>query len=565
MTHLDTRLAGYHPEPLNFNDNPLTSRPNDSEPKVLSPNRPLKREWSEGGDEVEESTESLHTLPPGLPGRRHPATAFAQMTGFALGGAILAAGHHIYYTALHLTPSDGTTSIGGHIVSHQAITTFVGTVFIFLVRLCLSQSISKAFDQRLWYSVRRTAMKLGGLDALFSVLGDPVAFLNFEMVWRAKVAAGLAFIAWTGAFGVIPVPGSLTVQSIQTHSTEDMTVATVNLAKEPESGLLYTFSPIRSYNGPAPIVQTVASKALLESNIATWPNPCGSDCSYNLTFFAPSFSCSEPSGSSIQGRVNIWSVLPIIEGTTADILNVQYISDFQGNILSETNCTSFNSTYTVAIQFQDNQQSVDVLDIALGSSFGTNLTLIIDDPTFRPALAALKDAVSNSLIGGVFQNVETGLSITGSTLALYSALANNTIPSNPVFLPDTPALIEQLLTNASISMISRNLWNTTASARIVRTVQVYVYAPRVLWAGYGAAIGVTLLAMTVGMHAVWRNGGGGGKAFSLIMATTRNPGLDAVTDRALHEREYRETYMNLRFRYTNLAEDGVDRLAFCEE
>jgi hypothetical protein len=460
-------------------------------------------------------------------------------------------------------------------------------------------------DQRLWHTVRRSALKLGGLDALFSVLNDLMALLDFEMVWHAKIAAVLAFLAWTGPFGVIPVPGSLTVQSIETHSMEDMTVATVNLAQEPASGgAIYTSSPIRaylfpllvfmtgcsliytqgSYASPAPIVQTVASKTLLESAITAWPSTCGPNCSYNLTFFGPSFSCSAPSSTPIEARVPIWFVPPVSTRSTTDTLSVQYISDFQGNIQSETNCTSFNSTYNLVIQFQGSQPTVKVLDIELGPPFGTNLTLIIDDPTcasiflfvlteiilspfptVRPALAALKDAVSAALVGSIFQDTETGISITGRTLALNSALANNTVPTNPVFRTDTPQLIEQLLTNATISMMSHNLWTTIALASIVRSVDVFVYAPRVLWGGYGAAIGVTLFAIAVGLHAVWQNGGGGGKAFSLIMATTRNPALDAITDQALHEKGYRDIYTNLRFRYTIIAGREVDRLAFCEE
>jgi hypothetical protein len=172
--------------------------------------------------------------------------------------------------------------------------------------------------------------------------------------------------------------------------------------------------------------------------------------------------------------------------------------------------------------------------------------------------------VSTSLVGSVFQDQQIGSTITGGTLALYSALANNSIPSNPVFRSNTPQLIEELLTNATISMISRSLWSTTTSVDTVRDVNVFVYDPHVLWAGYGAAMGVTLLGMLVGLHALWANGGGGGKAFSLIMATTRNPALDTVTQRALHQREYRATYMNLRFRYTQLQDREGERLAFCE-
>ncbi|KAJ6573158.1 hypothetical protein DFH09DRAFT_1362250 [Mycena vulgaris] len=445
--HLDTRLADYHPEPLNFNDNPLNFSTPGSESKVFSPNRAHKAEPTAGPYDGEQFGQRLDTLPQGLPGRRHPATAVAQMAGFALAGAILSVGHHVYYASLHLSPADGTTRIAGHPISRQKVTNFVATVFIFLVKLCLSQSISKAFDQRLWYTVRRSSMKLNGLDALFGVLGDPVAFLNFEMVWRAKVAAGLAFIAWTGTFGVIPVPGSLTVQSMETLATEDITVPTVDLAKNPVSGAIYSSSPIGNYTTPATFTQTVASKAVIEAEIATWTNPCGSDCSYNITFFAPSFSCSAPSDSAIQSRIPIWSLPGIAVLDT---------------VLSQTTCSSFNSTYNIAIEFRDNVQKVEVLDVALGSSFGTDLTLI-NDPALsravRPALAALKDAVSISLTGSIFQNLQTGLDISGGTLALYSALANNTLPTNPVFRTSTPQLIEDLLTNTTISMISRNLWS----------------------------------------------------------------------------------------------------------
>ncbi|KAJ7713356.1 hypothetical protein B0H14DRAFT_3016562, partial [Mycena olivaceomarginata] len=431
------------------------------------------------------------------------------------------------------------------------IANFVATVFIFLVKLCLSLSIAKAFDQQLWYTVRRRAMRLAGLDALFSVLVDPTAFFNLEMVWRAKVAAGLGFMAWTATFAVIPVPGSLTVQSIQTHTTTDIIVPTVNLAKDPTGGPIYTFSPIRSYNTAGPIPQSVANKALIDQDIATWMSPCGAgaDCSYNLTFFAPSFKCSAPMSTAIQAVVPIWNVQAPIKGTDTDTLSVQYLSDLEGNIISQTNCTSFNSTYSLAVAYHDNQQKINILNITLGSTFGTNATIIIDDPTYRPALAAVKDAVSNALLGS------TGLSVSG--IALYSALANNTIPTNPSFRTDTPQLIEQLLANTTISLIPRALWSTSVSADVVR-------APHTLWAGYGAAVGVTLLCMAVGLHALGRNGGGGGKAFSLIMAMTRNPALDAVTNRALHEKDYRETYSNLRFRYTNLDGRDGNRLAFQE-
>lgn len=172
--------------------------------------------------------------------------------------------------------------------------------------------------------------------------------------------------------------------------------------------------------------------------------------------------------------------------------------------------------------------------------------------------------MTTTLTGVVFQNRQTGLTVTGTTLVLYSVLANDTFSTNFGMRTDTPQLIEQLLTNTTINLIARNLWTTTVSADIVRNPNVFVYQPHVLWAGYATAIGVTLLSIVVGLHALWCNGGGGGKAFSLIMATTRNPALDDVTIRALHQKDYRAIYGNLRFRYRNLGGRDEDRLAFCQ-
>ncbi|KAJ7354228.1 hypothetical protein DFH08DRAFT_955626 [Mycena albidolilacea] len=404
------------------------------------------------------------------------------MTGFALAGALLAVVHHIYFVSLHLTPADGTVRVGGQPVSHQKIANFIATVFIFLVKLCLSLSKGS---------------------------------------WR----------------------GQLLHSNTQYHGYNR---PNRQPRKGPNGRSHLYFSPIRSYNTAGPIPQSVANKALIDQDIATWTSPCGAgaDCSYNLTFFAPSFKCSAPTSTAVQAIVPIWNVQALIKGTDTDTLSVQYFSDLEGNIISQTNCTSFNSTYSLAVAYHDNQQKINILNITLGIAsaiFPSEKMNQLNAASDRLALAAVKDAVSNDLLGSVFQDRETGLNVSGITL--YSALANNTIPTNPSFRTDTPQLIEQLLANTTISLIARALWRRLLCGR---------------------SVGVTLLCMAVGLHALGRNGGGGGKAFSLIMATTLIPALDAVTNRALHEKDYRETYSNLRFRYTNLDGRNGNRLAFQE-
>ncbi len=336
-----------------------------------------------------------------------------------------------------------------------------------------------------------------------------------------------------------------------------------------------------SYNGPAPVTQTVANKALIEGSIATLQSPCGQNCSYNLTFFAPSFKCTPPTGSRVEARIPSWEAGPTVKGDDVDTLNIKWISDFQSNFQSVTNCTSYNSTYTLNVAFEDNKQQIDIRDVSSGSPFGTNQTLFPDDSTcefsrsqlelkltlnlfqVRPALAAIKDAVSNGLIGSVFQNMQTGLNV-DRTLVLYSLLANNTDPTNPTFSTDTPRLIEEMLRNASVSVMTKSLWSTSAMTEVQTQTNVFVYSPRVLWAGYGSCIGVALPAIVIGMYALWCNGGGGTRVFSLIMSTTRNPALDDV---AMEAQDVSGRYTEEpRFKYGRLMDrDGRVRLAFSEE
>jgi hypothetical protein len=221
--------------------------------------------------------------------------------------------------------------------------------------------------------------------------------------------------------------------------------------------------------------------------------------------------------------------------------------------MSYTNCVAYNSTYHIGVHYSNNTQIVNVQQTELHSSFGTSNT-IPGDPNGeqdlsiilgiiyiilligQALLAAVKDSVVEMVAGAIIYSSQTGVQITNQTLVLYSSFASygNISATSPdsgqsvVFPTAVPNLIEQLLQNTTISLLSASRQNTSTIASSQSTINVYSYHARILWIGYGTCIGATLVAMMIGMLAVRSNGGSGDRSFSLLVATTRNPALDDI-------------------------------------
>lgn len=147
-------------------------------------------------------------------------------------------------------------------------------------------------------------------------------------------------------------------------------------------------------------------------------------------------------------------------------------------------------------------------------------------------LAAVTASVVTALQGSIFLDRQIGLQLNGTGLVMYSALLNTSSTDAGLdfleFLPNTPQLIQDILTNTSIGMMSQPFWNTTTLATIDTTSTVFSYDPGVLWAGYGACLGVAFVAIMIAVYSVWENGGSGDRSFALIVATTRSSTLDRL-------------------------------------
>jgi hypothetical protein len=99
-------------------------------------------------------------------------------------------------------------------------------------------------------------------------------------------------------------------------------------------------------------------------------------------------------------------------------------------------------------------------------------------------------------------------------------------------------IIEELSRNQTLSLSSNDrFWVPMANASFANVtyqmdldeVVSYEYDPSSLWRAYGTAIALSLVAVILGLRALWINGVSHDNAFSSIMATTRSRYLDELT------------------------------------
>ena len=395
------------------------------------------------------------------------------------------------------------------------------------------------------------------------------------------------------------------------------------------------------YQGPTASIQNLAARTLLSGSIPPWSNPCpGSTlCSYNQTFFAPSFNCSQP-----QNVTDLFNGIPLARwsasvetGLERDFLSVTWVSNLNetATVLS-TNCTSYNSTYDVTISFREEQSRGTIPDIVvnritLEKSFGTadprNWSMPVDagnssvggNPfgTFNPNqtipypktrlkttqllslgqafLSSIKDAVTTTFSGNILFDPDVGLLVPDSALVMFSpaqaATSNGSESRRSLFFnPDIDRIIQDTLTNTTLSLLSLHLWTTTvpttaltgiegpgngegagagASDSQPRTQALFIYDPLVLWIGYSICIGLTLIIVIIGLYSASKNGGSRDTRFSTVVrSVTGNRVLDKYME--LRERDLalvsasslgsedalRKEFLELKLRYGRVGMGG---------
>ena len=543
------------------------------------------------GPAVEPPTsDAIHQRPPRFPGLK----SYATMSGLLVLAAATALAQHSYYN--HLNHQEIN-----RVALPQSWVTRIGNTLAFLFKTCLSAEACVAFCQGFWHVVRRKAIRLGGLDAMFGVLYDPRNFANSDLLLRAKTLFVLAVISWIFPITAILSPGALTGYIF--HAQDLVLIVVIPL---PMSILVNAQVPVlgpmdadvgfietgtgESYLGLTQQLTQVAIRVLTGGELITWQSPCTSNCSYNVSFSGPAYSCQ-----------SVASVPSFLTSTVQDYTWIPYLAgeDWTGDLASQglwivrgwpseynvTQCRVFEATYTTTVHYFENIQTVntsivyqDQIPGSIQNYTETEVYGQIKSSWTLLNMFSISESVTRMLAGIVEVSSVYGGYDFNSTLIGVSNLATFS-PFNATFPDNFETLLEELLINTTLSLnyfltkptISQNDdYNMTSPViqTLVRTTQLsyppaYSYSAITLWAIYGPALIVGFLVLCAGCYMLADNGVDSDMSFTQVLVTTRNETLDRRCEGAWMGGEYlTKSLRDTKLKYGQLggltAEDDED-------
>jgi len=152
------------------------------------------------GDAVEPLQEAFGHHPPPRPiGPKPLVTSILCL----IGGVVVAGVQHLFYSFLNGKDVENFAIPQGWVIR-------IGTGFAFLFHAILVPAIAAAFAHRFWYSARQKVLSVRAIDGLFSILGNPLAFLNLELLSKTKLLCVLAGVGYLIPVASILAPGALT-------------------------------------------------------------------------------------------------------------------------------------------------------------------------------------------------------------------------------------------------------------------------------------------------------------------------------------------------------------------
>ncbi|KAF1839391.1 hypothetical protein BDW02DRAFT_150583 [Decorospora gaudefroyi] len=226
-----------------------------------------------------------------------------------LAGFAAAVGHHMFY--LHLD---------GHPATKQLMMVRYGTALAFFVKSTLVGIVIMCNRQRIWYTFRRKAMTINGIDGLFSATEDPTQFFrNGEMIRNGKLATLMAACTWLLPIASVLSPASLMSELRTLNETTTCSVAKLDFAHESTYNFRTMsparFKPLSFYNTTDVFANKPgwfdyydqpsknARRLVFSSAYLKKPQPrenasstfCGSgwNCTYSITFTGPGYKCDD--------------------------------------------------------------------------------------------------------------------------------------------------------------------------------------------------------------------------------------------------------------------------------
>ncbi|CUS07731.1 unnamed protein product [Tuber aestivum] len=375
------------------------------------------------------------------------------MVGLFLLGMAFTVGHFLFYKHWQ------DRVVRGKLEQEYIIR--AGTAFAFLSKASLAGAVVVAHKQNAWGTVRKRAITLDGIDAMFVATTDLTSFWNWDMLRRAKVASTLALLAWCIPISAIITPGSLSVSLVQRQFNTSLLIPSTNFSDPigfvTELTLSILQDKTRKTNAPEAIAGATIGPSAFLSRIASAAATSGEilpikpprqNCSYVHKFHGPSLRCKTAdlrATREIQrtmdydksGRIRyaavydpeiIGDTCSILVGLAYDTIDVQnqtysicgpngggcMAGTAQETKLDDPNygrafsCELFNTSFAVNISFQDSVQKFGVRKLEHLSPVSCSP---LGQPTINPRPSkewkssyAVFAAMGEILVGNVTKN-----------------------------------------------------------------------------------------------------------------------------------------------------------------
>jgi hypothetical protein len=334
-----------------------------------------------------------------------------------------------------------------------------------------------------------------------------------------------------------------------------------------------------SYLGSSDQLRRVAVRVLTNGEISPFPSPCGSNCTYNVTFIGPAYNCIRldpsatlPNLTDTADRISIG--LPPSSGLVsfyaAELLGTnQGLWVAYGPAPNNTvHCTLYNATYKTQVEFRNNigilatdierheQLNTSAIHDGYNNLSTFNLNALSETQPnstkyaqqwkysnmvsmHRAIVEILEGAVERaSALGGYgFQNTLIGvanfITVGPGAFTFQSPQENFTMVLETLLINTTLSCFS-FLQRESVQSLSwppsfkQPAQYTNAIATVIMYPATYSYSSTVLWEAYGAAIFVSVICIVVGAYMLWDNGVDADMSFSQVLVTTRNRSLDQV-------------------------------------
>ncbi|CEN62687.1 hypothetical protein ASPCAL09319 [Aspergillus calidoustus] len=496
------------------------------------------------------------------------------MIGFAVCGALLALGHHLYYDSLDNTLVTST--------NQQTWAIRIGTGFAFLVKASLVSAVGVAAVQEIWAVLRRKYMTLRGIDGMFAVLTSPLAFLVPDLWMYAKILTMMAIVSWVIPLTAVITPATLSVRLLQTSNITATHVPTLKFSDNSFWRPWVTDGPRGEIITPAPAImrQLTTTASSMQVPPFTPPSP---NSSYTLEFWGPSYDCrglSEVGAARVTNSTgdDVGSVKELWE---KQIGNEEYwwykgvwynrnmifvyakghnpLWDHQDSDgMTRLVCQLWNTSYVAHLNYTNSVRTLTPLSTELiaPSNFsggeGANATIMDQGPEVNGGFylthllfggllsyeiwsTQSNTLLSNAAANAVYKSIspmETALfgcaefwNTSDYEKILGAGGAETTVNCRNGTLA---AAIADLSRNFTYSLLSLNAANTLLPVTVSSGQNFYSYNVGNLLAAYMSALGATVACVIIGLVALYKNGVPQSTSFSSVLMTTRNPELDRL-------------------------------------